>query len=578
VQQDEAPRRAPLDRTPADHGPGDVAVPATDGLRPAPALPRARLRPLIRRAHVRVPNATAAELERLALGTTGDPHVIAAAVSVLPGTGLPAAVAPLVGGADLDAILGDEESGCAPGRHRHPGPLWGFLQHLPGFRSVDPASWDDLEDDLEDDHVDEENADDDESVAEDEADDQADDQADDGSDDAFDDGFDDEFDDDDEPGLADLPQQPGAGRDPESAALESNELESNGLEPHEIEPHEPRVPPQRSQSEEDGQPHRRRRSPAPAVRAALRAAARRIEEAPDAHTIARIACEEAAGLIDADVTALVLRAVEGPRVLWLHPGGPDADGLWGPATLAALLRVGHPVRRVVEGDPLAGGCATALLSMPVPSAGAIAGSLLARRHDERIFTAGEQDVLGRLARMAGAALHAASRPAPRGARDDDPVTGLPLARRFTADVEAALRASQRQGMPVSLVAVHVDGLARIRTDLGGPTADEVLQTLAAALRLVLRVGDLAYRIGPDELAMLLPATDATGLPQVRERLEAVAAEAFDELALPGARRPLALRTAAVPTDEVAAPGRSIVDSALKALELDRQKVRWSPTH
>jgi diguanylate cyclase (GGDEF)-like protein len=245
--------------------------------------------------------------------------------------------------------------------------------------------------------------------------------------------------------------------------------------------------------------------------------------------------------------------------------------------LAALLRVAQPVRRVVEGDPLAGGAATALLSMPVPSGGAVAGSLLARRHDERIFTAGEQDVLGRLARMAGAALRAASRPAPSAVQDDDPVTGFPLARRFTADVEAAIRASQRQGIPVSLVAAHVDGLARVRTDLGGPTADEVLQSLATALQAVLRVGDLAYRIGPDEIAVLLPATDATGLPQVQERLEAVAAEAFDDLALPGARRPLALRTSAVPTEDVSTPARSVVDTALKALELDRQKVRWSPT-
>ena len=315
----------------------------------------------------------------------------------------------------------------------------------------------------------------------------------------------------------------------------------------------------------------------PAVRAGLRAAARRIEEAPDVAAVARVACEEAAHLVEADVTALVLRAVEGPRVLWLHPGGPEADGLWGPATLAALLRVAGPVRRVVEGDPLAGGAATALLSMPVPSGGAVAGSLLARRRDEHVFTAAEEDVLGRLARMAGAALRAASRPAPRAAQDDDPVTGLPLARRFTADVEAAVRTSQRQAIPVSLVAAHVEGLARIRTDLGGPTADEVLHTLATALRAVLRVGDLAYRIGQDEVAILLPATDATGLPTVRERLEAVAAEAFDELALPGARRPLTLRTSPVPAEELAVPGCSVVDAALKALELDRQKVRWSPT-
>jgi hypothetical protein len=107
VQQDEAPRRAPLDRTPPEDGPGDVVMPATEEPRPAPVLPRRRISPLTRRAHVRVPDTTAAELERLAFGATGHPHMIAAAVSVLPGTGLPAAVAPPVGGADLDALLRD---------------------------------------------------------------------------------------------------------------------------------------------------------------------------------------------------------------------------------------------------------------------------------------------------------------------------------------------------------------------------------------------------------------------------------------------------------------------------------------
>src|SRR4051812_43060540 len=161
VQQDEAPRRAPLDRTPADDARADVAGPSAEGPRPAPVPPRARLRPLTRRAHERVPDATAAHLERLAFGATGDPQQIEAAVSVLPGASLPAAVTPLVGGADLDLLLGDEESGCAPGRHRRPSPFWTLLQHLPGFRSVDPASWDDVEDD---DH-DADEADDEETLA-----------------------------------------------------------------------------------------------------------------------------------------------------------------------------------------------------------------------------------------------------------------------------------------------------------------------------------------------------------------------------------------------------------------------------
>ena len=174
---------------------------------------------------------------------------------------------------------------------------------------------------------------------------------------------------------------------------------------------------------------------------------------------------------------------------------------------------------------------------------------MARRHEARIFSAGEQDVLNRVARMAGAALRAASRPAPRGPQSDDPVTGLPLGRRFAADAEAAVRTAERQGIAVSVLAVHVDGLSRIRTDLGEQTADDVLRALAAAVQPVLRVGDLAYRLGSDELALLLPATDAVALAPVRERLDAVAAEVFERLSLPGGRRHLTLRTARVSLHE-----------------------------
>ena len=562
MQQDEAPWGAPQRRTTAVHVDAPVRVPSGGaahseaGMPPAAesprggALPRSRTRSLTPRSHVRVPGATAGRLERLAFGA-GDLPPLAAAVSVLPGEALPPGAFRLVGGADLDALLGDDESGCAPGRHRRPRPVWSLVRHLPGFRSTTPpdpalATAPDADAGFADERHD-------------------------GGSDAGEDEEELDADFDDELDLDDL------GPDPVDRAADSNPAGPHpaaaGTAASDA---DPRVPAQRPQPEEPAHLRRRRRSPAPAVRAALQVAARRIEEAADAPTIARIACEEAARLVRADVVALVLRAVEGPRVLGLHPGGPDGDGLWGPATLAALLRVGHPVRRVVEGDPLADGGATALLAVPVPSGGSIAGALLARRHDARIFTANEQDVLSRLARMAGAALRAVGRPAPRGGQSDDPVTGLPLGRRFTADVEAAVRTCQRQDIPVSVVALHIDGLARIRTDLGEPSADEVLGSLATMLRRLLRVGDLAYRIGPDELALLLPATDLAGLPSIRQRLEAVAGEVFDELSFPGERRPLALRTAAVPTHGLV-PGRSVVDAAVTALQLGPQKVRWSPS-
>ena len=345
-----------------------------------------------------------------------------------------------------------------------------------------------------------------------------------------------------------FPQQPAApahegSADPQSAARAALEAEIAAVAD---------LPEQREAVAVPWYRQRRRRSPAPSLRAEIQAAGVLLQHAQGQPEIARIAAEQAARLVRADVSALVLRAVEGPRVLWLHPGGPDAADLWGPATLNALLGVGDAVRRVVEGDPLADGAATALLAVPVPSAGALAGTLLARRHEPRPFSAVEQDVLSRLARMTGAALLSTARHIAFRRGELDEATALPGPDRLSGDVTAAVRTADRAGMPVTVLAAHVLGLSRLRTELGSPAADQVLGELARAFAGVLRIGDIAYRIGEDEFALLLPATDGAAVPAIRQRLEAVTAEVAAELDLPGSPRQIALRTAGVPLEAVRA--------------------------
>jgi len=439
---------------------------------------------------------------------------------------------PLAGFAVLDDVVGEQEAGCAPGRHRHEPMLWKLLRHLPGWRPSPPPA---------------DAAATDAAVTDDTAEDAGDGAAGDTRDDTRDD------------------TAPDVDLDPD--ADDTQELQAVA----------PLVRPYVPASGADPVPsaRRRRRAPVPAVRAALIAAQARVTAADGATAIARVAAQEAAALTDAHVGAVVLRAVEGPRLLWLHPGGPDAADLWGPATLAALLGVGHPVRRVVEGDPLAGGSATALLAVPMPSGGSIIGSLLVRRHTARAFSAAEQDVLSRLGRMTGAALVGAApvataEPGPR----TDAVTGWPGPRRFAADAGAAVRTADRHGMAVRVIAAHLEGLARLRADLGREAADGILRTLALALGEVLRVGDVAYRVGEDELALLLPATDDDALPALRSRFRDVVADVLTAVDLPGTPRRLGVRTAPVPLDDVR-EGMDAVDVALGAVGVTPPKVRWA---
>jgi diguanylate cyclase (GGDEF)-like protein len=267
--------------------------------------------------------------------------------------------------------------------------------------------------------------------------------------------------------------------------------------------------------------HGARHAPSPAQRKQLRSASRRLESLDDRVEIARVTAEQAAALVQSDSAALVVRSVEGPRVLWQQPGGPDPVDIWGPATLGALLGVGVPVREVLEGDPLAGGRTTSVLMVPVPSAGTLAGAVLARRLSDHCFSPAEEDALARLARMTGSALGVAARkgrPAQVGA---DPVTGFATRDRLLEDLRSAVRAAKQHRMPVALLLLEVAGLGSRRTERGRRAADQALASVASVLAGRLRIGDAAYRFGHDEIAVLLPLTDAEAATAVTERMAAL---------------------------------------------------------
>ncbi len=308
--------------------------------------------------------------------------------------------------------------------------------------------------------------------------------------------------------------------------------------------------------------------PSVAERDGLQRAQARLACAVNRITVAEIVTEEAVRLVQADHAALVVRSLEGPRVLWLYPSGE----LWGPQTLSALLSIGAPVREVVDGDPLAGGAATALLSVPMASAGALAGAVIVRRNTPKPFTAPEENLLDRLARMAGAALDALTRRGVLRSDEDnvDPVTGLAPQDRLLHDLRVALRTREDHGMPVTLLVAEIEGISRMRTELGAGEADEALQLISTTVASGLRVGDVPYRLGEDELAVLLAATDTEDAEAVAARLadeaDTASAESFQRLA-----RPLRMRTAVV---AVVGTAEDVVAAANRALAAQRVQARW----
>jgi diguanylate cyclase (GGDEF)-like protein len=100
----------------------------------------------------------------------------------------------------------------------------------------------------------------------------------------------------------------------------------------------------------------------------------------------------------------------------------------------------------------------------------------------------------------------------------DALTGLYNRRSFEGHLAHAVGRGARYGWPFTLVFIDLDNFKRVNDELGHGAGDDVLRTIGAELRRVLRRGDVAARIGGDEFALILPHTDPNYVPTLMDRL------------------------------------------------------------
>lgn len=99
----------------------------------------------------------------------------------------------------------------------------------------------------------------------------------------------------------------------------------------------------------------------------------------------------------------------------------------------------------------------------------------------------------------------------------DALTGLPnrVALRTRAD---ALEAQRDDATRTALIVLDIDHFKRINDEHGHQAGDDVLVAFGALLRDEVRGDDLAYRLGGEEFAVLIPGLDLASAADLAQRL------------------------------------------------------------
>jgi diguanylate cyclase (GGDEF)-like protein len=102
----------------------------------------------------------------------------------------------------------------------------------------------------------------------------------------------------------------------------------------------------------------------------------------------------------------------------------------------------------------------------------------------------------------------------------DPLTGLfnrsALDQRLS-EIEGQ-QASEAEGVGYALLLCDLDHFKRVNDQLGHAAGDAVLQDVAYTMRATLRAGDSIYRVGGEEILVVLPGAGRGEADEIAERL------------------------------------------------------------
>jgi len=154
----------------------------------------------------------------------------------------------------------------------------------------------------------------------------------------------------------------------------------------------------------------------------------------------------------------------------------------------------------------------------------------------------------------------------------DELTGLLNRRGFNNQFAFELQRKDRTKAALSLLLLDIDLFKQVNDKLGHARGDECLKAIGEVLRSATRrVTDTAARVGGEEFAVLLAATDATGAYQVGQAIRrAVATLRIEHPTSPFGYLTISVGTATIPADRLASEDELLAaaDRALYASKHD----------
>jgi len=148
--------------------------------------------------------------------------------------------------------------------------------------------------------------------------------------------------------------------------------------------------------------------------------------------------------------------------------------------------------------------------------------------------------------------------------DADPVLPLANRRAFEADLARRICQVRDAGVSAALIFIDVNGLKAINDGLGHAAGDALLHHVATILNDHARPGDMAARIGGDEMALLLGRANpllVTVKAELIARTVAARPVSFGKTTMPAR---IAIGTALVRADDTPASLIARADAAMYA--------------